>query len=166
MSSKYANLVGSTPEWIQFLEGVDKIVEQKGSIYLALDKAQEIFGFIKKDCIKHIANMFHTTSTEVYSIASFVAKYHFTRQGKYHIAVCIGTACRANGADKVLDEFKKQLKIEEDQTTEDGMFSISTVRCVGSCGLAPVVLSDNELHVKMSVEKVKGVLDSYRAKEK
>ena len=166
MSSKYANLVGSTPEWIQFLESVDKIVEQKGSIYLALDKAQEIFGFIKKDCIKHIANMFHTTSTEVYSIASFVAKYHFTRQGKYHIAVCIGTACRANGADKVLEEFKKQLKIEEDQTTEDGMFSISTVRCVGSCGLAPVVLIDNELHGKMSVEKVKGLLDSYRAKEK
>ena len=158
MSSKYANLVGSTPEWIQFLESVDKIIEQKGSIYLALDKAQEIFGFIKKDCIKHIANMFHTTSTEVYLIASFVAKYH--------IAVLICTACRANGADKVLEEFKKQLKIEEDQTTEDGMFSISTVRCVGSCGLAPVVLIDNELHGKMSVEKVKGLLDSYRAKEK
>lgn len=166
MRDKHKNLVGSTPEWIEFLEGVDKIVEQNGSIYLALDKAQEIFGYIKKDCIKHIANMFHTTSTEVCSIASFVAKYHFTRQGKYNIQVCIGTACRSNGADKVLEEFKKQLKIDENETTEDGLFSLSTVRCVGSCGLAPVVLIDSHLHGKMDVEKVKEVLDEYRAKEK
>ena len=165
MSNQYDNLVGATPEWINFLKGVDKIITNKGSVYEALDLAQEIFGYLKKDCIKHIANMFHTTSTEVCSIASFVATYHFTRQGKYNISICIGTACRSNGADKILEEFKKQLPIDENETTEDGLFSLSTVRCVGSCGLAPVVLIGNELHGKMSVNKVKEVLDSYRAKE-
>ena len=166
MSEKYKNLVGSSPQWIEFLESIDKIVSHKGSIYLALDKTQEIFGYLKKDCIKHIANMYHTTSTEVCSIASFVSKYHFNRQGKYTISLCIGTACRSNGADKVLEEFKKQLHIDENETTEDGLFSLSTVRCVGSCGLAPVVLVGNELHGKMNAEKVKEVLDLYRAKEK
>ena len=110
--------------------------------------------------------MFHTTTTEIYSIASFVAKYRFTKQGKYQISVCIGMACRANGADKVLEEFKKQLNISENETSDDGLFSLSTVRCVGSCGLAPVVLVGHDLHGKMSADKVKELLDSYRAKEK
>ena len=165
MSGKYDNLVGSTPEWIHFLESVDEIVANKDSIYSALDKAQEIFGYLKKDCIKHIANMFHTTTTEVYSIASFVSAYHFEKQGKYPILLCNGAGCLAKGSDKILEEIKKQLGIEENQTTKDGLFTLTTVRCVGACGMAPVVVIGHDLHGNMTIEKVKPLLDSYRSKE-
>ena len=165
MQDKHNKLQSSTSAWNKFVAGVEEIIEHKGSIYSALDKAQEVFGYISRDCVKHIANKFHTTSTEVYSIASFVARYHFKKQGKYNIAVCIGSACHTGGADKILAEFKKQLGIDEDETTDDGMFTLTTVRCVGSCGLAPVVIIDNELHGKMTVEKINELLNSYRAKE-
>ena len=165
MSGKYDNLVGSTPEWIHFLESVDEIVANKDSIYSALDKTQEIFGYLKKDCIKHIAKMFHKTTTEVFSIATFVSTYHFEKQGKYTISVCNGAACVAKGSDKILDEFKKQLGIEENQTTSDGLFTLATARCVGACGMAPVVVIGHDLHGNMSVEKVKPLLDFYRSKE-
>ena len=165
MSNNYDNLVGSTPEWINFLKGVDNIITNKGSIYEALDLTQEIFGYLKKDCIKHIAKMFNTTTTEVCSIATFVSKYHFEKQGKYHVAVCIGAGCFAKGADKILEEFKKQLGVNENETTKDGLFTLTTVHCVGACGMAPVVVIGHDLHGNMEVSKVKTVLDSYRNKE-
>ena len=165
MSNKYSKLVGSTPEWIHFLEGVDKIIANKGSIYETLDLAQEIFGYLKKDCIKHIAKMFDTTTTEVFSIASFVSKYHFNKQGKYNVAVCIGAGCFAKGADKILEEFKKQLGVSENETTKDGLFTLTTVHCVGACGMAPVVVIGHDLHGNMEASKVKHILDSYRKKE-
>ena len=166
MNNKYDNLVGATPQWINFMKSVDEIVANKESIYTALDKAQEIYGYLKNDCIKYIARAFCTTSTEICSIASFVSRYKFTKQGKHQVAVCIGAGCFAKGEDKIFAEFKKQLGIDENQTTQDGLFTLTSVRCIGACGMAPVVVIDHHLYGNMTTEKVKTTLDIYRNLEK
>ena len=83
-------------------------------------------------------------------------------KGEFDISICLGTACYVRGADKVLDEFKKELGIDVGETTSDGKFSLSVLRCVGACGLAPVVLVNGKVYGRVATAEVKGILDEYR----
>lgn len=98
---------------------------------------------------------------EVYGVATFYTRFTLKPTGDHKISVCMGTACYVKGADKILDKLKELLKIDVGETTEDGKFSIEATRCLGACGLAPVVVIDNTVYGKLSVDDVKDILSRY-----
>ena len=98
----------------------------------------------------------------MYGVVTFYSQFSLKPKGKYRISVCLGTACYVKGSDKILEEVEKQLGIKCGECTEDGLFSIDSCRCVGACGLAPVMMVNEEVYGKLEPSKIKGILDSYR----
>ena len=106
------------------------------------------------------------SAARVYGVVSFYSFFTMKPKGKYPISVCMGTACYVRGGEKVLDEFRRQLGIEVGGTTPDGLFSLDSLRCVGACGLAPVVMIGPRVYGRLKVTDVKGILDEIQALEK
>ena len=112
----------------------------KGELINVLHKAQEIFGYLPAEVQEVVAKELNVSVAHVYGIVSFYSFFSMVPKGKFSISICLGTACYVRGAEKVLDEFRKQLNIQVGESTPDGRFSLSCLRCVGACGLAPVVM--------------------------
>ena len=102
---------------------------------------------------------------EIYGVITFYSRFTLEPKGKYHISVCLGTACFVKGSEKILDRLKERLQIEEGKTTPDGKFSIDTTRCVGACGIAPVFTVNKEVYGHATVKKLDEVLDSLEKEE-
>ena len=102
---------------------------------------------------------------EVYGVVTFYSRFTLEPKGKYHVSVCMGTACFVKGGEKILDRVKQKLKIEEGQTTSDGKFSIDATRCIGACGLAPVFTVNEEVYGKATPEMVDKIIEEYKNKE-
>lgn len=100
-------------------------------------------------------------AAKVYGVVTFYSFFTMKPKGKYPISVCMGTACYVRGAEKVLDEFKRQLGIEVGETTADGLFSLDSLRCVGACGLAPVVMVGQKVFGRLTQSSVKGIIDEF-----
>ncbi len=111
---------------------------------------------------KAIAEGLGISLSEVYGVVTFYSQFSLTPKGKYRISVCLGTACYVKGADKILEEIEKELEIKPGECTPDGLFSLDSCRCVGACGLAPVLMVNDEVFGKLSHDKVKYILDIYR----
>ena len=133
-----------------------------GKLIAILHRAQEIVGYLPDIVQAHIARRLSIPPAQVYGVVTFYSFFSTVPRGKYVVDVCLGTACFVLGADKILDEFKNQLKIESGQTTEDGLFSLNALRCVGACGLAPLVLVNNKLYGKVTVDDVKDIIKEYK----
>lgn len=108
---------------------------------------------------QEISEYLQIPMAEIYGVITFYSRFTLNPKGKYHIAVCLGTACYVKGSQKIFDRLKERLKIEEGQTTEDGLISIEATRCVGACGLAPVFTINNEVHGKATVKMLDEILD-------
>ncbi|MFK4784866.1 NAD(P)H-dependent oxidoreductase subunit E [Fusobacterium sp. MFO224] len=145
---------------------ISSFEDKKGSLIIILHKAQEIFGYIPQEVQEFVAEKIDMPIAKIYGVVSFYNFFSMEPKGKYQISVCTGTACYVRGADKVLEAIKKELKIEVGEITKDGVFSLDCLRCVGACGLAPVVLIGNEVHGKVKPDEIKKILVSYLAKEK
>ena len=130
-----------------------------------LHKAQEIFGYLPMVVQSHIANKINVNVSKVYGVVTFYSRFSLEPQGKYKISVCLGTACFVKGSQKIMDRLVERLKIEAGQTTEDGLFTLSSLRCVGACGLAPVVQVNGKTYGNATIETVKEILEEYRALE-
>ena len=126
-----------------------------------LHKCQEHFGYLPAEIQEVIAEELKAPVAKVYGVVTFYSFFTMTPKGKHPISVCLGTACYVRGAEKVLAEFKKELKIEVGQTTKNGDFSLSTLRCVGACGLAPVVLVGEKTYGRVAPDDVKNILKEY-----
>ena len=126
-----------------------------------LHAAQEIFGYLPKEVQEIIAAHLHIPVSRVYGVVTFYSFFTMTPKGKHPISVCLGTACYVRGAEKVLEEFQRELDIKVGETTADGMFSLDCLRCVGACGLAPVVTIGSKVYGRMTPEKVRDVLAEY-----
>lgn len=137
---------------------IDSMATTKGELIRVLHKAQEIFGYLPKEVQVYVAKKLNIPVAKVFGVVSFYSFFTMTPKGKYSIAVCMGTACYVRGAEKVLDQFKAQLGIETGETTEDGKFSISALRCVGACGLAPVVTIGEKVYGRVTPEMVKDII--------
>lgn len=136
--------------------------DKESALIAVLHQAQNKFGYISEDVQEFIADKLGIPESKVYGVITFYSYFTTEPKGKYVISICTGTACFVRGAGDVLEEFKKHLKIKEGQTTEDGLFTIDTLRCVGACGLAPVVTINDKIYGKITPEQVKSVLDEYR----
>lgn len=147
--------------------GIDqKSARRKGDLIQILHKAQHIFGYLPEEVQVHVAKRLKVQHSEVSGVISFYNYFTTEPKGRIHVAVCMGTACFVKGADKVLEEFEKQLGIKAGQVTEDMEFSIDIVRCIGACGLAPVVTIGEKVFGRLAVEDVKKILDEYRSEVK
>jgi len=144
---------------------IQKYPKEKRYTLAILQDIQKEYDFIPRESIDEISNYLEIPITNVYSIATFYKALSLKPKGKYIIKVCNGTACHIRGSDKILDEINSLLKIKPGQTTEDGLFSVEIVNCVGACALAPVVVINDKYFGNMTKDKVKEVLDRYRGQE-
>ena len=139
---------------------------QRGALMPVLQAAQDIYGYLPIEVQKMVAEELDVPLTEVYGISTFYSQFSLNPKGKHQISVCLGTACYVKGAGKILDEFKKQLNIDVGGCTPDGMFSLEPTRCIGACGLAPVLTVSGDVYGRVNtnnIEKeVTKILDIYR----
>jgi NADP-reducing hydrogenase subunit HndA len=150
---------------------VDKIKEicrsfnnQPGELINVLHKIQGTFGYLPAEIQEAVAKELNMSVAKVYGVVTFYSFFSMLPKGRYPISVCTGTACFVRGAEKVLDEFKKQLKIEIGQTSADSKFSLGCLRCVGACGLAPVVTIGEKVYGRVAPEGVKEIINEYKDK--
>ncbi|OFX83214.1 MAG: NAD(P)-dependent iron-only hydrogenase diaphorase iron-sulfur protein [Bacteroidetes bacterium GWF2_33_16] len=137
---------------------------EQGELINVLHKTQEHFGYLPAEIQEVVAQELEMSVAKVYGVVTFYSFFTMKPKGKFPISICTGTACYVRGAENVLAEFKRQLNIEVGETTEDGKFSLSCLRCVGACGLAPVVLVGEKTYGRVSPEGVKDILAEYNDK--
>ena len=142
-------------------EFIDKLETKEGSLIAVLHKAQNIFGYLPKEVQEFIAEHLDESLAHVYGVVSFYSYFTMVPKGEHPISVCMGTACYVRGADKVLEEFQNRLKIKSGETTLDGKFSIDALRCVGACGIAPVVLVGEKVYKKVEQKDVAKIISEY-----
>lgn len=132
------------------------------SLIAVLQDTQEQYGYLPKDALIQISRELQVPLSRVLSLTTFYSAFSLEPKGKHPIHICMGTACHVRGAQPMLEALERELKIKNGETTEDGNFSLDTVRCVGCCGLAPVVMVGEEVHGKITASKVDRVLKKYR----
>jgi NADH-quinone oxidoreductase subunit E/NADP-reducing hydrogenase subunit HndA len=132
-----------------------------GELINVLHKVQHTFGYLPAEIQEVIAFELNVPLAKVYGVVTFYSFFSMLPKGKHPISICTGTACYVRGAENVLTEFKKELKIDVGETTADGKFSISCLRCVGACGLAPVVMVSDKTYGRVSPEMVKDIIKEY-----
>ena len=134
---------------------------EKGAMMPILQGAQEIYGYLPLEVQKIIAAETGASLEEIFGVISFYSQFKLNPDGKYAIAVCLGTACYVKGSGEVLDEISKQLNVAVGSTSPDGKFSVEATRCLGACGLAPVMTVNGEVYGRLEKKDVKNVLAKY-----
>ncbi|MDR2191988.1 MAG: NAD(P)H-dependent oxidoreductase subunit E [Endomicrobium sp.] len=138
--------------------------ENKQSYLIAvLHKAQSIYGYLPKEVIEFVSEEMRLPTSAVWGAATFYNYFHTTVKGKYIISVCMGTACYVKGAVEIMETIKDELEIKENETTQDMMFTLQEARCLGACGLAPVLMVNGKVHGDLTPEKVKKLINDYRS---
>lgn len=127
-----------------------------------LHQVQNKLGYLPAEVQELIANELKTSTAKVYGVVTFYSFFTMLPQGEHPISVCMGTACYVRGAEQVMDELKRQLKIEVGETTADGKFSLNALRCVGACGLAPVILIGEQVHGRVAPSDIRKILAEHR----
>ena len=133
----------------------------KDELMIVLQKAQDIYGYLPYEVQKRIADGLGFSLEEVYGVVTFYSQFTLSPKGKYNVSVCMGTACYVKGAGEILDKVKELLKISIGECTPDGLFSIRETRCIGCCGLAPVMTVNEDVYGKITVADVDGILHKY-----
>lgn len=137
---------------------LSKYKNVEGSLIAILQKTQDIYGFLPTDVIYYIAEQTGIKPAKVMGVATFYTQFRFKPVGKYLIMLCQGTACHVNGSERILDAITEELGIEDGETTEDGLFSLKNVACLGCCSLSPVMMINGETYGKLTQDKAKEIL--------
>jgi len=127
-----------------------------------LHRAQEIYGYLSREVMDHIAQEMNIPTAHIWGVATFYSYFNLRPNGRHTLAVCLGTACHLKGAQSVLDTVRRELGIEVGQTTADGLFTLLQSRCIGTCGLAPAMMVDEEVYGELTPRKVIDILRSYK----
>lgn len=146
-------------------EFIDSLKTTEGALIEILHKAQSIFGYLHRDVQLFVARKLGIPGAEVFGVVSFYSYFTTKPRGKHTISVCMGTACFVKGSDKIIERIKEKLGIESNEITEDGLFTLKDIRCVGACGLAPVMMVDDKVYGRIREEELDGIINSYRPKE-
>ena len=151
-----AEAAGQFPELEAFIDG---LTDRNGALIPVLHKAQEIYGYLSKEAQLFIAHKLQVPAARVYGVATFYSLFTMEKRGQYRVNICLGTACYVRGAENVLKEFEKELSISAKETTPDGMFTLDSIRCVGACGLAPVVMVNDKVYGRVTTDDVKRIVE-------
>ena len=147
------------------LEIVKRFENTEGSLIPVLHEVQELYGYIPRDVQELISAKLNIPLSEIYGVITFYSRFTLTPKGKYNIFICMGTACYVKGAEAVLHAVKEHLGIDTGETTDDGLFSIEEARCIGACGLAPIMMINEDVYAKVSPDQIPGIFTNYRVKE-
>ena len=154
----------SPNQFVQKLDDyINSLTHEKENLIAVLHYAQELYGYLPDNVQWHIAQKLDIPSAKVYGVVSFYSFFTMIPRGEHVVNVCTGTACFVRGAEKLKEELENQLKIKAGETTPDNLFTLETLRCVGACGLAPVMIVDGEVHGRMhEAQDINEVLAKYR----
>jgi len=138
---------------------------QKGSLMPVIQEAQRIYGYMPEEVQRMVSEGMNVSLSEIYGIVTFYSQFSLTPKGKYRIVICMGTACYVIGAGQILEKFEKELGIKDGECTPDMKFSLDGARCVGACGLAPVISVNEDVYGKINVDMVSEILGNYKDSE-
>jgi NADH:ubiquinone oxidoreductase subunit E len=140
---------------------------EEGCLMPIMQEAQLIYGYLPKEVQIHIAEKLGIPAEEVFGVATFYSMFNLSPKGKYQISVCLGTACYVKGSREVLDKICDILEIQPGECTDDGLFSIEACRCVGACGLAPVMMvNGSDVYGRLKASEVESIINKYKEFEK
>ncbi len=142
---------------------IEEVKDKPGILISVLHKAQELFGWLPQEVQEHIAEKLGIPASDVYGVVTFYNFFSTKPKGKFQIKVCLGTACYVKGADRVMERFLEELKVQAEEVTEDGLFSVHPVRCLGACSMAPVVLvGEKDFYGKVTPDMVTKIISAYK----
>jgi NADH-quinone oxidoreductase E subunit len=149
------------------LQKLDEIISarkgQRGAVMMTLQAAQELFGHVPKDVQERIADGLGVPLSDVYGVATFYSQFALEPLGRFVIGVCLGTACYVKGSKAILERMSKELKVHVGKTTEDARFTLKDTRCLGACGLAPVLMINEDVYGRLVPDDIPGIVEKYKA---
>ena len=148
--------------FIELKEYINSIKDSQGILMQTLHKAQQIFGYLPIEVQKFISEETNIPLAEIYGVATFYTQFSINPKGKHKIGVCLGTACYVRNSQAVLDKLAETLKVKVGQTTDNNLFTLEAIRCLGCCGLAPVMMIDDEVYGKVEPSKIPDIIELYR----
>jgi NADP-reducing hydrogenase subunit HndA len=161
MSSNYC--CGCVDEKAQKLqEIIQKYRETKGALIPVLHEAQELYGYLPMNVQKQISEGLKVPLTEIYGVVTFYTQFSLKPKGEFRISMCMGTACYVKGSSQIMDKLQEKLGINIGECTDDGRFSLDACRCIGACGLAPVMMINDDVYGRLTPDEIEGILDKYR----
>ena len=149
----------------KILEICERYKDEKTPLMMILSDIQNEYGYIPLEVQEVVSQKSGISVAEIYGVVTFYSFFSLTPKGKYVIGCCLGTACYVKGAQNIIDKFAEILKIKPGETTEDGLFTLDALRCIGACGIAPAVSINGDVHPKMTVSAVPSIIDELKAKE-
>ena len=149
-------------EFFELQSFIDGMEDKRGALIAVLHKAQHLYGYLSDEVILYISENLDIPSAKVYGVISFYSYFTMKERGKYVINVCLGTACFVRGSAAIMKEFEKELNIKAGETSADMKYTLSGLRCIGACGLAPVVMINDKVYGRVEVDQVKKIIDEYK----
>ena len=146
----------------ELMSFIDEWKEKPGCLIMILHKTQEVFGYISRPAAEKLSRITKISLAHIYGVITFYHFFKTTKPGKYKISICLGTACYLKGSQDLIEETRKKLGIQPNCVTDDGQFSVDPVRCVGCCGLAPVLTVGADTYGKLTKEMVPGIIAKYQ----
>ena len=153
---------GTKEQEAKLMAVIEKNKNEKGALMPTLQEAQEIYGYLPYEVQSMIAEGLDIPMADVYGVATFYSQFTMNKKGENKISVCLGTACYVKGSGKIIDELSKQLGIPVGSTTPDGKFTLEATRCLGACGLAPIMTIGEDVYGKLDTTMIKGILAKYQ----
>lgn len=151
-----------TNQYVQLDEILAKYKDTKGALIPVLQQAQDAYGYLSTEVITIIAQGLDIPLSSVYGVVTFYSQFHLKPRGRFIIRVCAGTACHVRGAKSILNEIQTKLSLKPGETTPDLRFTLETVACIGACGLAPVLMVNDDTHGRLTPAKVHEIIDNYK----
>ena len=152
---------GTAEQKQQLLDVIERYRSDPSRLMTVMQEAQEIYGYLPMEVQQMIADGMNVPLEKVYGVATFYAQFALSPKGVYNVSVCLGTACYVKGAGDLFNKISEKLGIGADECTEDGKFSLTACRCIGACGLAPVLTVNNDVYGRLTVDDVDGILAKY-----
>ncbi|MBR5218642.1 MAG: NAD(P)H-dependent oxidoreductase subunit E [Clostridia bacterium] len=161
MEQKTMPFNGTKEQEEKLLAVIEAHKEQDGAVIPVLHEAQEIYGYLPIEVQKMISEGLNVPLAEIYGIVTFYAQFSLFPKGAYKIGICLGTACYVKGSGDILEKTKELLGIDVGECTPDGKFSIDATRCIGACGLAPVMTINDDVYGRLTVDEIEDILKKY-----
>ena len=149
-------------EFDELKKYIDSVKNSQGVTMQILQKAQGIFGYLPLEVQKFISDETNIPLADIYGVVTFYTQFSTEEKGKHKIGVCLGTACYVKGSQDIMDKLSDELNVKVGKTTEDRLFTLEATRCLGCCGLAPVMMIDDDVYGKIEVQKINSILSKYK----
>lgn len=159
---KTVPFTGTPEQEAELLKVIGSLKDEKGSLMPILQKAQEIYGYLPIEVQKIVARETDTPLEKIYGVVTFYSQFSLNPKGKYKISVCLGTACYVKGSGDIYNKLMEKLGIVGGECTPDGKFSLEACRCIGACGLAPVLTVNDDVYGRLTVDDIDGILAKYQ----